>query len=273
MMIVWKNCALSALAAVALLAASGDARAGLNLVQNGDFSQNGGLGQLGNGVSYATDWTSSTSGAFNFIVNANADSTGFPSQNSPPNIFIWGPNTGVNSGLNAQFVDVANGFTGPPNGDQYWLGMDGAYNPGPVSQTINGLTVGHQYTLTFDWAESQFALGANNTAVMGPTTQALSVSLGGDSASTGTHTLASQGFSGWMQFTTTFTASSTSEPLTFLASGSPAGLPPFLMVSGVGLVDSTMANVPEPSSILLLGVSALGLIGVGLRRRFKATKR
>jgi hypothetical protein len=272
MMIGWKNSALSALAAVALLVASGDARADANFVQNGDFSQNGGLGQLGS-VTTATGWTSDSSSDFDFIVNANADSTGFPSQNSPPNIFIWGPNTGYNSGLNAQFVDVANGFTGPPNGDQYWLGMDGAYNPGPVSQTINGLTVGHQYTLTFDWAESQFALGADNTAVMGPTTQALSVSLGSDSASTGTHTLASQAFSGWMQFTTTFTASSTSEPLTFLASGSPAGLPPFLMVSGVSLMDSTMANVPEPSSIFLLGVSALGMIGVGLRRRFKAAKR
>ena len=146
--------------------------------------------------------------------------------------------------------------------------MDGAYNVGAVSQTINGLVSGDQYTLKFYWAESQFALGAGNSAVMGATTQDLSVSLGGDSVMTKPtpDTLPSQGFSGWMQFTTTFTASSTSEPLSFLASGSPAGLPPFLMVSGVDLELST-ASVPEPASLALLGLGFAGLVIAARRRR------
>ena len=178
----------------------------------------------------------------------------------------------MNSGLNPAFVDQNNGFTPPPNGDQYWLGMDGAYDPGPVTQSINTLTIGHTYTLTFDWAMSQFALGVDNSAVTGPTTQELTASLGSDSASTGMQGLDSMAFKGWMQFSTTFTAYATSEILTLSASGSPASLPPFLMISGVSLVDNTVSPVPEPSSMLLLGAGSLALIGVGLRRRFKAVK-
>jgi hypothetical protein len=220
-----------------------------NLVQNGDFSSNTGLGQIGYETT-VSNWTSPTPYAFNFIVDAHADSTGFPSQNSPPNIFIWGPNTGYNSGLNSGFVDVSNGFTAPPNGDTNWLGMDGAYNTGPMDQTVNGLTVGTQYTLSFYWAASQFAIGASNSVVSGPTTQYITASLDSDSATTSTINLPSQGFSGWMQFSTTFTASSTSETLSLLAGGSPAGLPPFLMVSGVDL-EPTTPSVPEPSSLTL----------------------
>jgi hypothetical protein len=239
-----------------------------NLVTNGDFSSNTGLGQLGYKTT-ATDWSSPTANAFNFIVNANADSTGFPSQNSPPNIFIWGPNTGVNSGLNPQFVNVANNFTGPPNGEQYWLGMDGAYDTGPVEQTINGLTPGSQYTLSFYYAKSQFALGADNSAVMGSTLQSLSVSLGSETANVITNSpLASQGFSGWSQFTTTFTATSASETLTFMAGGSPAGLPPFLMVAGVDLEPVPIGPaVPEPTSVALLGIGLAGLVVVARRNR------
>ena len=89
MMIRGKRSALSALLAVGLLVTSVDARAGVNLVTNGDFSQNTGLGQLGSKTT-AYDWASSSPSDFDFIVNKNADSTGFPSANSPPNIFIWG---------------------------------------------------------------------------------------------------------------------------------------------------------------------------------------
>jgi hypothetical protein len=285
MMICWKKSTLAVVAALALMVASRDAVASpTNLVQNGDFSQtDNGIGQLGS-VTNAADWTSSPPSGqsyspFDFIINANADSSGFPSENSNPantigqNIFIWGPNTGYNSSLNSAFVDTPNGFGPPPNGDTQWLGMDGAFDPGPVSQTINGLQAGHQYTLSFYGAESQFANGYLNAPISGPTTQTLQVQLGSESYTPiNDVTLASHAFSGWTQYTETFTATSSSEVLSFIASGTPASLPPFLQIAGVSLTDTTVVPVPEPSSMLLLGAGSLGAIGIGLRRRFKASK-
>jgi hypothetical protein len=64
----------------------------------------------------------------------------------------------------------------------------------------------------------------------------------------------------------TFTASSTSQILSFLAVGTPTGLPPVSLLDGVSLVDSTVPAVPEPSSwaMLLAGVGAMGFM---LRKR------
>lgn len=236
------------LAFLAALAAPG-AHAAVNLVTNGDFELNGGTGQLGYGVSFATGWASGAvldgaSSAFNFVLDANADSAGFRSIFSPPNIKVWGPANGV-----------ANGFTGSPNGG-YFLGGDAAYAMAPVFQTINGLSPGQSYTLSFEWGQSQF------TDVTGPTTSGWQVTFGGETASTGAPDLPSQGFAGWKTFTHTFTATSTTQTLSFLAFGGPVGLPPFALLDGVSLTEVT--PVPEPASLALM---AAGLAGVVAARR------
>ena len=221
----------------------------IDLVANGGFENNGGLGQLGGGISFATGWASATpaSGpptAFNFIANSNADSTGFSSIYSPPNIKLWGPSSGVN-----------NGFTGSPNGG-YFIAASGDYGVGALSQTITGLTVGDQYTLSYQWAASQMS---DN---LGATSQYWSASLGSESHDSPTFNLPSQGFSGWMTQTETFTATGASLSLSFLAHGLPS-LTPTLLLDGVSL---TPVSVPEPSTLAMGGFATL-LVGLMARRK------
>lgn len=256
-----------ALAAGVLLAVTQiGAHAAPNLVTNGDFEINGGTGQIGYGLSSAAGWTSGAAldgspYTFNFIVDTTADDAvhgtngGFASAFSAgagTNIFIWGPDNGVN-----------NGFTGSSNGG-YFLGADGDYARGPVSQVINGLTVGDTYTLNFEWAASQF------TDVIGDTTQQWQVSFGSETHSTSTVNLPQAGFSGWMNETMTFTATATSQTLTFLANGAPSGLPPFLLLDGVSMTGSVVppiSSVPEPTGMAMLAGGLVLLAGIGRRRR------
>jgi hypothetical protein len=73
--------------------------------------------------------------------------------------------------------------------------------------------------------------------------------------------LNSKSFSGWMQASFTFTATATSEPLAFLALGTPSGNPPMLLLDDVQLYDT-----PEPAAAALL-VIGMGCVGVSARRR------
>lgn len=222
----------------------------------------GGVGQIYGGISFATGWTAGATldgspSLFVFVVDTTADDAvhgfagSFPSVNSAgagTNIFVWGPGNGV-----------ANGFTGSANGG-FFLGGDGDYGRAPVSQSIGGLTVGRQYQLSFEWAQSQF------TDATGLTTSGWGITFDSETASTGTPALASQGFSGWMAFSHTFTASSVTQTLQFLSSGGPVGLPPFVLLDGVSLTE--VSPVPEQATWALMacGLAALCLLGRRSRR-------
>jgi PEP-CTERM motif len=239
--------------ALPLLGFMAAAQAAPNLVVNGDFELNGGLGQLGT-TSSATGWSSSPGTVFNgfsnvtpfnFIVDASADSVGFSSENSPPNIKVWGPNSGSN-----------NGFTGSANGG-FFLGGDGGYATAAVVQSITGLIVGTQYDLHFEWAGAQF------TDVTGPYYAGWDVTIAGQTQSVVSGPLgsiASQGFLPWANAHMTFTATSATDVLSFLATG-PVGLPPFSLLDGVSIT-----AVPEPSSVLMM-LAGLGGLGMVARRR------
>ena len=267
------------LAAGAMLMASGNAMAA-NLVQNGSFESNGGVGQVGS-VTTLANWsvgaaTDGTTIPFDFVLDANADSTGFNS--STGTIRIWGPNTptGVSnfsySNPNPHNVGpVANGWGTIPNGN-YVFGADAAYANAPITQTIDNLQVGDQYDLTFSYAGAQF------TDAQGNNQQGWHVTLGGDvnqntgGSSSGDLANPSEGFTGWHTFSYTFTASTTSETLTFLANGGPSGLPPFALLDNVQINDHMdpppPPSVPEPSTIVLVG-SSLFLIGAARSLRKK----
>lgn len=133
--------------------------------------------------------------------------------------------------------------------------MDGDFETGPVSQTIKNLKIGNTYTLTFDYAFGQ------QTGFSGPTQQSLGETLGGQSWDSGTVNVANHDFTGWTQVTQTFTATSTTATLSFLAASTPQ-VPPFAMISNVSLT-----GVPEPAvwSMMILGMAGLG--GLARRRR------
>lgn len=233
---------------VAVSCAAGSAQA-QNLVTNGSFElSTNGPGQLGYNTN-ATGWSSSASNAYNFLfASGTADSL----TNSPigqyGNLPLWGPNDGSANGLPASSPDGGN-----------FVGADGAFQVGAIQQTINGLTVGSQYVVGFYWAAAQ------QDNFYGPNTEQWQVSLGSETQSTAVYSNASQGFSGWMYQTFTFTADATSDVLSFLAIGTPSGEPPFSLLDGVSM------SAPEPASLALLGVGVVGLGGV-LRRRRRAGK-
>jgi PEP-CTERM motif len=79
--------------------------------------------------------------------------------------------------------------------------------------------------------------------------------------------LTSHNFSGWSQVSDVFTATSTSEVLSFLAAGN-RPVPPFAMISDVSL----LSGVPEPATwgLMLLGFGGLGGAAYVRRRRAAA---
>ncbi len=218
---------LGLVCAVTLLLAGTTAHANtINLVQNGDFSSNAGLGQLGYNTS-ATDW-SNPYNQYNFLFSSSAPA---------------GTVNGQYGGLS-----IINP-TAPPVGANF-VGLDADFQTGPLQQTINGLTAGDSYNVTFDWARSQ------QTGFSGNTLQGLQVSLGSQTDTTGLITLPSQTFSGWSQESMNFTATSNSEVLSILAYGSPQ-VPPFTLVTDVSLTAT-----PEPATLPLLLTGLL--VGAGL---------
>lgn len=224
--------------AVTLLLAGATAHAnGINLVQNGDFSQNNGLGQLGwnNGshVLAATDW-SNPFNQYNFL---------FSSSNP----------TGTVAGQygNLSLINV----TAPPVGADF-LAADADFQTGAIKQTINGLTVGDTYQLFFYWAASQ------QTGFSGPTVQEWKVSLGSQTDTTENYNLPSHGFSGWMPAWMDFTATNSSETLSFLAAGSPQ-VPPFTLATDISMQDLKVTGVaPEPETLPLLLTGLLVCAGL-----------
>ena len=259
-----------------------------NLVQNGDFSSvtleagysgpaltapyfgemaTGATGQTPTPVLTVTDWGST---GYNYVYTANATFgttadagtnggalSGAPNQAPGQfntgagygNTYMWGKNNGGTTTI-----------TLPPGGGNF-LAADGAYETGAITQSISGLTVGQTYVLKFEWAAAQ------QQSLTGATTEKFIVSMGtGNVAgnfSTTTYNLPSEGFSGWMSATMYFYANSTTETLSFLASGTPNGEPPFTL-----LADVDLEVVPDFSNwMVFAGFGAACIIFEVLRRR------
>jgi hypothetical protein len=237
-------------AGLALAAWGGPAEAGVNLVQNGSFSATSisGSYQFGTGyesggspVDTVTDWTTS---GYNFVfASAAAADTSPGATGSSGSVELWGPGNGS-----------SNGLTNSPNGGNF-IAADGAYEVAPISQTIVGLVPGQAATLTFYWA------GAQQSGYTGATTDQWEVSLGTQTLYTPVTDLVSEGFSGWMTETMTFTPTASTEVLSFTAIGTPSGVPPFALLDGVSLTE-----VPEPASWALV-VSGLAMLIFYVRRR------
>ncbi len=242
----------AALLGLALSFASVGAQA-TNLVTNGSFETlTNGYGQIGYNTN-ATGWTTS---GYNFVFNSSNVGTGVTG--SAGNLALW---TTSNGGLNT--------VTASPDGGNF-IGADGAYEVGAISQTINGLTAGQQYMVGFYVAAGQ------QKNFTGDTTDYWTVALGSSaltsntqagSQSTAIMNLSSHAFSGWQYDTMIFTANASTEVLSFLATGTPSGVPPFALLDGV-----SMTAVPELGSAAMLLTGLVGVAGFMRQRRKGLTK-
>ena len=230
----------------------GSARAGLI---NGNFEQytggfNNAPSQLSNsgtgGYSAITGWTVG-SGTYGFLMApGSVDTTGSYSPQFNNNFSLWGSNNGGVNMIPA---------TSPDGGN--FVALDGAsgYRGTGISQILTGLTVGQQYSVSFDWASG------NQHGFDGATTESLQVSLGSQTQSTSVVNNVNHGFTNWQKQTFVFTADGASDTLNFLAVGTPSGLPPVVLLDGVNF-----AAVPEPGSLALVGI---GLLATAAVRRYR----
>jgi hypothetical protein len=229
---------LMALAAAAAMSAGAAHAAGSELIVNGGF-ETGTAGQIDN-VGTVLGWNTT---GYNFLFNGTgADTVGVQGQYG--NLQLWGAGNGSANGLGAS----------PVGGN--FIASDGAFMQAPITQTVNGLVAGQQYNLSFYWA------GAQQHGFDGVNTEQWVVKLGNESQSTVVKTNVNHGFTGWQKETFTFTATGASELLSFLAVGTPSGVPPFSLLDGVSMT----AAVPEPATWGMLGLG-LGLVGFAARRR------
>ena len=237
---------LARFVAICLPFAAGPAFAGTQLVTNGDFAistnQTNSSCQLNYNCT-SSGWSSP--GGYNFIfLPDTATSTGATGQYNF--LSLWGAGNGGMNTWDGNAPDASSNF----------IAADGAFLVQPIQQTITGLTVGDHYALTFDWA------GAQQSGYQGATSEEWLVSLGSQTQSTGVKQNAAEGFTGWMSEEFIYTATSTSEVLSFLAVGTPDGQPPFSLLTDVSLMD-----VPEPGSVAMVAAGALGLLALRRRKR------
>jgi hypothetical protein len=241
--------------ALALLGFAGSASAAVNLVQNGSFelttpagSTNFFIGQAGQ--PQLADWSY---GAWPFpnaavYTYAGANGAGANDAALGASIPLYGPGNGFN-----------NGFVDSPDGGNFLVSDSEAEFSGAITQTISGLTSGHRYVLSFDWAGNQY-LDSSTLGYTGPLATSWVVSLGAQTFATPLEFYSGHGFTGWLHQTFIYTATSASEVLSFLAQGGPNGVPPVSLLDGVSL------TVPEPASWAMMALGFAGLGFAGYRR-------
>jgi hypothetical protein len=222
-------------------------------IVNGGFEQTtNGLGQLRrntNVVGWTSNRDSSNNYGYNFVLNTSTVSTtGSPGEYGQET--LWGPGNGAHNGLTAS-----------PTGGNF-IGADGAYHLGKITQAITGLIVGQTYQLTFNYA------GAQEYGYNGASTDSWKFGFLDQDIDEQTSVLnnVNHGFTGWQTETFNFVATQASDTLYFLAKGTPAGQPPFSLLDSVSLTGAFVTAAPDVATWMTL-VLGFGIIGASLRTR------
>ncbi len=207
--------------------------------------------------------------ATQYVTNGSFEATSLSAKgsfatNGASNVTGWSGGSGLTfldfpgTADNGSYLSVYGPFPATsPDGGKF-VEADGARSyRSAITQTINGLTPGQRYTLTFDQAAGQ------QSGFTGPTTEQWQVSFGTDTQLSSQFSLLQAGVGLWQQQTMVFQASLASQVLSFLALGTPNGAPPISFLDGVSLTET----VPEPVTLSLLGVGLAGTLA--LRHRAK----
>jgi hypothetical protein len=158
----------------------------------------------------------------------------------------WSLTGDLSGGSVVTHTDNVSQPTGPGNGNMAALGTFGGILN--VSQTI-ATKAGQTYDLSFflEVGDGSVAPDSFNTLVNGADVSGLSIS--------------NSGATGWDELDAQFTASGSATTLDFQVSNDAS----FFNVADVSV------DVPEPSSLALLMVGIVGLVGYTVRRRGNAT--
>ena len=252
-------CLGAALLTIAAIATSHRAEAGpqnVNVLTNGNFETAPG------GSAVSTEFGSAGYAALpGWTVTAN---------NSTPFDLWWLASNASSVSARTQYgnsgQELVPSYPGADGSNPYFVGLDGDNRAsGILSQTVNNLVVGDHYQLTFDWAGTQMITGSHL-----PYSIALAFNLGTSILTSGTGAPQTATFtatqygqsSKWQTVTMNFTATASTEILSFLALGTPSGDPPIALLDNISLDD-----IPEPSTLAFAGgLLVLGL-AVGARRK------
>jgi hypothetical protein len=202
--------------------------------------------------------------AVNLVTNGSFEST-----IATDKTYFNGQVAGWSGGLNLTFIDFPGTADDPskylavygpfpatsPDGGNFVEGDGDPGYSGAIYQTINDLTIGKQYLLTFYQAAGQ------QLGFTGPTTEQWQVTFGTDTRLSSLFSLPEAGVGPWQAQSMTFTATAVSQVLTFLAKGTPGGKPPISFLDGVSL-----SAVPEPASWGMM-IVGFGAVGGAMRRR------
>ena len=281
-----------ALGGLALLQA---APAGAQTLTNGSFENFGGCGVTSwhQGCNNGSDYSHQTQQLDGTLYNGGTGGTYPGWSTSAGYAFILTPS------------QANNGFTGPagplslsptnnpghpitssPDGGSFFA-VDPSYNynssnggsgNGALVQQVTGLATGQTYVVSFYQAAAQQAPnGGNNFNAPNGSTETWSL-MSKDSnnhsmtASAPSLFAANHDWSGWVQASLSFVATTATMTLSFLAqSNLTSAQPPFALLDGITMAQQTQTtqNVPEPpaAALLLAGLAGMGILG---RRRARA---